>query len=218
MDEAPTKRRRATRGICAVCQGEFGKRAIVAHLEKHLAEQDSVLGEHVPRLHLLVESAFGPEYWLHLDVRADATLKKLDTFLRGIWLECCGHLSQFTDDKGRYGLGMNKIGMSRKIGEALTPGMTFFHEYDFGSTTELKGRVLAVHEGSPAKAPVLLLARNNAPEMLCEVCGKPAELLGMDYEGEYHEICEECTDEEMQEALLPVVNSPRAGVCGYTGP
>jgi len=217
MDEPPTKRRRATCGICAVCQGEFGKRAMTAHLEKHLAEQDSAPGEHVPRLFLLVEGAYGSEYWLYLDVRADATLKKLDTFLRGIWLECCGHLSQFTLSSLGYGLGMQKIGMTRKIGEALTPGMTFLHEYDFGSTTELKGRVLAVHEGSPSKDAVLLLARNNAPEMLCEVCGKPAELLGADYEGEYHEICEECADEEVQEALLPVINSPRAGVCGYTG-
>ena len=190
---------------------------MIAHLEKHLAEQSLAPGDTVPRLHLLVESAFGPEYWLHLDVRADATLKKLDTFLRGIWLECCGHLSQFTDSKGLYGIGMSKIGMTRKIGDALSPGMTFFHEYDFGSTTELKLRVLGAHDGSPAKDPVLLLARNLPPEMLCETCGKPAELLGVDYEGEYRQLCEKCADEDMEEQLLPVVNSPRAGVCGYTG-
>ena len=217
MTEPPKTRRKATRGICAVCKNEFGRRAIIAHLEKHMAEQDRTPGEHVPRLHLLVEGAYGPEYWLHLDVRADATLKKLDTFLRGIWLECCGHLSQFTAGRGLYGLGMSKIGMGRKIGDALSPGMTFFHEYDFGSTTELKLNVLGEHDGSPAKDPVLLLARNLPPEMPCEVCGKPAELLGGDYEGEYRQLCGDCADEEMEEQLLPVVNSPRAGVCGYTG-
>jgi hypothetical protein len=217
MQEPPTKRRRATRGICSVCQGEFGKRAMIAHLEKHHAEQDSVPGERVPRLHLLVEFAYGPEYWLHLDVRADATLKKLDTFLRGIWLECCGHLSQFTLSSLGYGLGMQKIGMTRKIGDALTPGMAFAHEYDFGDTTELKLRVLGAHDGSPAKDPVLLLARNLPPEMPCETCGKPAELMGVDYEGEYRQLCDKCADEEMEEQLLPVINSPRTGVCGYTG-
>ena len=217
MTEEPKTRRRATRGLCAVCGGEFGKRAMIAHLEKHQVEQGSTPGDHVPRLHLLVEGAYGPEYWLHLDVRADATLKKLDTFLRGVWLECCGHLSQFLDGKGLYGIGTSKIGMSRKLGETLTPGMTFFHEYDFGDTTELKLRVLAVHDGSSSKEAVRLLARNLPPELLCEACGKPAELMGVDYEGEYRQRCENCADEEMQEALLPVVNSPRAGVCGYTG-
>ena len=217
MNEEPTKRRKATRGLCALCGGEYGKRAIIGHLEKHQAEQDAAPGEHVPRLHLRVEFAYGPEYWLDLDVRADATLKKLDTFLRGIWLECCGHLSQFTNSKGLYGIGMSKIGMSRKMGETFELGMTFFHEYDFGDTTELKGRVLSEHDGSPAKAPVLLLARNLPPEMLCDLCGQPADLMGVDYEGEYRQRCEACADEEMQEALLPIVNSPRAGVCGYTG-
>jgi len=217
MEEPPTKRRKATRGICSACGGEFGKRAIIAHLEKHRAEQAGAPDETVPRLHLLVEGAYGPEYWLHLDVRADTTLKKLDAFLRGIWLECCGHLSQFLGDRGLYGLGTVKIGMTRKIGEAVSPGMTFFHEYDFGSTTELKLRVLGEADGSPAKDPVLLLARNLPPEMLCEVCGNPADLLGGDYEGEYRQLCEECAAEDLQEQLLPVVNSPRTGVCGYEG-
>ena len=217
MNKEPTKRRKATRGECAVCGGEYGKQAMIAHLEKHQVEQDATPGDHTPRLHLLAEGAYGPQYWLHLDVRADATLKKLDTFLRGLWLECCGHLSQFIDGKGLYGIGTSKIGMSRKFGDVLTPGMTFFHEYDFGDTTELKMRVLGKHDGSPAKDPVLILARNLPPEMLCEVCGQPATLLGQDYGGEFHEICEECADEEQREALLPVVNSPRAGVCGYTG-
>ncbi|MGI4788571.1 MAG: hypothetical protein ACRYFS_06945 [Janthinobacterium lividum] len=217
MDEPPAKRQRATCGICAVCQGEFGKRATIAHLEKHLTASSHAPGDTVPRLHLLVEGAYGPEYWLHLDVRADTPLKKLDTFLRGIWLECCGHLSQFTGGRGLYGIGMSKIGMTRKIGDALTPGMTFSHEYDFGDTTELKLRVLGEHDGSPAKDPVLLLARNLPPEMPCESCGKPADLMGVDYEGEYRQLCEECADEAMEEQLLPVLNSPRAGVCGYTG-
>ena len=210
MVEPPTKRRHATRGLCSVCQGEFGKRAMIAHLEKHLAEQDSASGVRQKRYLLLVQGAHGSEYWLYLDVRVDATLKKLDSFLRGIWLECCGHLSQFT-------LGGRPIGMIQKIGQALTPGVTYSHEYDFGSTTELTLQVLSEHDGDPSPEAVRLLARNLPPEMLCEECGQPAAWLGCDWEGEYRELCEECADEEMQEQLLPVVNSPRAGVCGYEG-
>jgi len=36
-----------------------------------------------------------PEYWIHLEVSALATLADLDSFLRDIWLECCGHPSVF---------------------------------------------------------------------------------------------------------------------------
>jgi hypothetical protein len=49
--------------------------------------------------------------------------------------------------------------------------------------------------------------RNLEPPLIsCEVCGKPAT-----------EVCageHECGEE----MLLPVVNSPRVGMCGYTGP
>ena len=113
--------------------------------------------------------------------------------------------------------------MDVRLGEALGPGRTFLHEYDFGSTTELKLRVLGEREEPlPARTPaVTLLARNQPPEAVCDMCGEPAT-----------QICTECIYEEGgllcaahagnhacgEEMLLPLVNSPRAGVCGYTGP
>lgn len=212
--QEPPKRRRTSRGICALCDAETGKAQMTRHLEKHRAETADAPEPRVTRWHVIVEGAYAPEYWLHLDVQADATLKKLDSFLRRIWLECCGHMSQFT--VGPY--GGQPLGMARKIGPTFTPGLIFHHEYDFGSTTELKIRVLSEHEGDPSKEAVLLLARNTPPAILCEKCGQPAAWLGSDWEeGEYHELCAACCDEEMQEQLLPVVNSPRAGVCGYVG-
>src|SRR5260370_19281758 len=33
---------------------------------------------------------------MHLELPANATLADLDDFLRDTWLECCGHLSEFT--------------------------------------------------------------------------------------------------------------------------
>jgi len=215
MLESP-KRRRTSHGVCAFCHEDIGKAQMTRHLEKHFAGEAGASGVRVTRLHLLVEGAHSPEYWLHLSIRVDATLKKLDTYLRGIWLECCGHLSQFSVGGGYGGA---TLGMTRKIGHALLPGQTVFHEYDFGSTTELKIRVLAEHQGDPAKEAVILLARNTPPEMSCEKCGQPAVWLGEDEEGEYRELCDACAeaDGDVKEWLLPVVNSPRAGVCGYTG-
>src|SRR5260370_31180368 len=46
-------------------------------------------------VHLLVEGRDQPQYWMHLELPAEATLQTLDDFLRRTWLECCGHLSNF---------------------------------------------------------------------------------------------------------------------------
>lgn len=242
--QEPPKRRRTSRGLCALCGAEFGKAQMTRHLEKHHAEQEAAPGVRARRFHLVVEGRHSPEYWLHLDVRADATLKDLDSFLRGIWLECCGHLSAFEIADVRYdvtgqddveeeeeeaddffrGLGLVFGGPPPKsmnfwLSETLTSGTKFTHQYDFGSTTELKLRVVSEHAGASAPAAVLLLARNVAPEFECETCGQPAVWLGADEDGEYRELCRKCAKRaKLDEWLLPIVNSPRAGVCGYEGP
>jgi hypothetical protein len=77
--------------------------------------------------HLRIEEyGFGAAcYWMDLAVPASATLKDLDRFFRKMWLECCGHLSQFRD--GRF-----TVPMSRKLQGVLEPGMKLLHECDEG--------------------------------------------------------------------------------------
>jgi len=53
--------------------------------------------------------------------------------------------------------------MSVRLGKVLSPGMTFQHEYDFGSTTELELSVKGEREGRSTHSAVRLLARNEAP-------------------------------------------------------
>jgi hypothetical protein len=242
MQELP-KRPRTSRGLCALCRLDFGKAQMTRHLEKHHAELAA--GRTVPRFHLLVESKHAPEYWLHLDVRATATLKDLDSYLRGIWLECCGHLSAFEIDGFTYdvtvkdappedveeaeeddffrGVGLMSgrplpKSMSARLSETLVAETKFSHQYDFGSTTELKLRVVSEHLGAPVSTPVLLLARNVAPAIVCEHCGETAIWMGVDEDGEYRELCKKCAKcAKLDEWLLPIVNSPRSGVCGYEG-
>lgn len=242
--QEPPKRRRTSRGLCALCGTEFGKVQMTRHLERHQAGQDTAPGGRVKCLHLVVEGRHSPEYWLHLDAQADAPLRDLDSFLRGIWLECCGHLSAFEINDVRYdvtiddgseeeeedgdaffgGLGLVFGGpppksMSVPLSEALTPGVKFTHQYDFGSTTELKLRVVSAHEGDPGPDAARLLARNVAPEFECEKYSEPAVWLGTDEEGEYRELCKKCAKRaKLDEWMLPIVNSPRTGVCGYEGP
>ena len=242
MQEIP-KRPRTSRGLCALCRLELGKAQMTRHLEKHHAEI-AAAGRTVPRFHLLVESKHAPEYWLHLDVRATATLHDLDSYLRGIWLECCGHLSAFEIDGFTYDVTVKDAlageqedeasdftrrtslmfgrpapkSMSARLSETLVAETKFSHQYDFGSTTELKLRVVSEHPGAPISTPVLLLARNVAPAIVCEHCGEPAVWMGVDEDGEYRELCKKCAKRaKLDEWLLPIVNSPRSGVCGYEG-
>jgi hypothetical protein len=111
--------------------------------------------------------------------------------------------------------------MGALLGRVLKVGQKFEHEYDFGSTTHLKLRVLAERQGiAPGKRkPVTILARNNPPVILCQICGKRATYVASGYysaeeDGYCSKCAKECGDEDM---LLPVVNSPRVGVCGYEG-
>jgi len=150
-----------------------------------------------------------------LKVASNAKLEVLDQFLRDIWLECCGHLSAF-----RY--EGTELAMRRELKDMLRPGMELLHEYDFGTTTELLVKVVGRYEGPMEKnKPVEILSRNEAPEIPCDECGKALAV----------EICTECqwegggwlcqpcaeSHECSEEMFLPVVNSPRTGVCGYTG-
>src|SRR6266700_1128140 len=105
--------------------------------------------------------------------------------------------------------------------KVLKVGQKFTYEYDFGSTTELKLRVLSERDGVVQEEddPVTILARNVPPVILCKVCGKPAtKVVGGYFNVEENAYCNKCARRsEESDMMLPVVNSPRVGVCGYTG-
>jgi hypothetical protein len=212
------------------------------HLTKCLQEHESAepaAGKKAPRrgklFHLVVQGRGAPEYWLHLEVPETAPLYDLDAFLRHIWLECCGHLSQFTIDGVRYSVqpmddafGMawadrEERDMNATAGEVFRPGLTFTHEYDFGSTTELTLKLVGEREGVlKNKDAIRLLARNDPPMIPCGSCGAPAVWIDMERAWDASGwLCAKCAkmdpEDEYDDMMLPVVNSPRTGVCGYTG-
>ena len=112
--------------------------------------------------------------------------------------------------------------MDVTLAEALPPGTAFTYEYDFGSTTELKGRVLAEHEAPTRGRNISLLARNAPPVIVCDECGVTADWVGPvdEQDWEPRALCDACIEAKNYETeyLLPVVNSPRMGVCAYEGP
>jgi hypothetical protein len=111
--------------------------------------------------------------------------------------------------------------MNQKIKEVLYPGIELMHEYDFGSTTRLLIKSVGNYEGVKNDRNIEILARNEKPEILCDECGKfPAVEICTEcsWNGEGW-LCKSCVEnhECSEEMFLPVLNSPRTGVCGYTG-
>ncbi len=223
-------------GQCFLCGQTFSKRGMTRHLKACLsAHPPAGTGKPVRLFHLRVEGAYNPEYWLHLEIPANATLGDLDDFLREIWLECCDHLSAFNINGQTYEMDTGMVdamwkdlfgpmqrpkSMGRRLGTVLSPGLLFFHEYDYGTTTTLLLQVMGERQGLPPEDDVRVLARNYAPLIPCSVCGEPAVYLNtLDWPVEaYCETHAEAHEEYAVEDFLPIVNSPRVGQCGYTGP
>ena len=95
-------------------------------------------------------------YRLELAVQADTTLRQLDEFLRGMWLECCGHLREFTilgtrysnlaphrDDpnaaaiRADYWMEDDEEHMDVALADVMPVDALVSYEYDHGSPTEL---------------------------------------------------------------------------------
>jgi Plasmid pRiA4b ORF-3-like protein len=179
-------------------------------------------------LHLVVEGRDLPMYWIHLEITASTTLTTLDRFLRATWLECCGHLSAFEIGGTRYAIdagmddewGMDQKSMRVRLDKVFSPGQICSYEYDYGTTTELKLKVISERQVAAKGNAIQVLARNTPPEILCEVCGKPAtEICSQCIFDDKGWLCDDCAEEHEcgEEMLLPVVNSPRVGMCAYTG-
>lgn len=219
-------------GICALCGKRTSKAAMTRHLEKCAADHEPSRGRSVRLFHLRAEDAYSPIFWLDLEMNSSATLVDLDAFLREIWLECCGHLSAFDIEGVTYTVPYGEPSlmgdfhdrtMDVKLEEVLTTGTRFHHTYDFGTSTELKLRVVSEREGRiGGPVPLRILSRNEDPVWTCALCDQPATQICTYcmYEQENPFYCEAHAEDHdcEEEMLLPVVNSPRMGTCGYTGP
>ena len=113
--------------------------------------------------------------------------------------------------------------MTTPLNWAFHVGKTLGYEYDFGSTTELKIKAVGERTREKTGDTIVLLARNTAPKIPCGECDAVAKSIcpycSYDASGW---LCKKCMKKHERECeggdmALPVVNSPRAGVCGYVG-
>jgi hypothetical protein len=221
---------RQSKGTCAYCEAVLAKGGMPRHLTAcskrqaaiEAAEKREKAGQEA-LYHLRTQDKWGGGFWLDLEVRGSASLEALDGYLRAIWLECCGHMSQFSVGGWRGG----DISMSRKISQVFTPGLELTHTYDFGtsSLTLIKMAGANVRQGKPTtRHPIALMARNLMPESSCIECSQPAAWLCMECLAEddtYGTLCDTHAKTHPHVdygAPIPLVNSPRLGMCGYTGP
>ena len=209
-------------GNCNFCKDTFSNISIGRHLqscEKRIKAHNS---EKKSGKRYLLKAGAGP-FWVYFEVDTQNTLEKVDDFLRNLWLDCCGHLSAFKIDEQTYSYDQQEEfgdkSMRFPLHKVISPGQTFSHEYDFGTTTYLTLKCISEREGETKK--INILARNNLPHFPCHTCKKtPARDICSQCLWESKSMfCAHCAkkhkcDEEM---FLPVVNSPRMGMCGYTG-
>jgi len=202
-------------GKCLFCGETSAQADINKHLSTHLKEK-AQSGQAGKSFLVKVEPdrRYGMPHFLSLWIDGTTTMTKVDELLRDIWLECCGHMSEFEG-----------VEMTTKAEKAFKKGKKLNYQYDFGSTTML---TLTVVEEYPVKADkkIVLLTRNEPVDLMCNTCKKvPASQICTVCMYEEHAVyCDTCAKKHAKKcedfddyASLPIVNSPRMGVCGYTG-
>jgi hypothetical protein len=224
--------KRSFKGTCALCGASVDKRRSAVHCGTCAGAHDVDATRSAHLVTLRIAAVGASEYWLDAEADAGAALSKLDAFLRDIWVDCCGHLSMFSVPPFRYtsspsglsglrGRSNTERSMRTKVGEVFgRTGEKGTYDYDFGSTTRLAIERSGTREGRIGKQAVRLLVQNDPLPWTCSVCSQPATLVCCAHEAESspfvcaaHENAHPCPDA----MFLPVVNSPRMGVCGYTG-
>jgi hypothetical protein len=220
-------REKQTKGRCSYCEQEITKNGVTKHLAScsqrldAVAKADSKKGGTEKLYHLRIQADGQNQFWLDLEMRGSVTLKNLDDYLRCIWLECCGHMSKFSVG----GWSGNEISKKRKALEIFDPGTELTHIYDFGTSSETLIKVVGVREGTPTSSrPIVLMVRNLMPEYECIECKHPATILCMECvieEDVWGTLCNEHATTHSHNNYgepVPLVNSPRLGLCGYEGP
>ena len=220
-------KRKQSKGSCTYCALEMSRTGMTKHLsacpqrQQLITQTDLKKNPDIPLYHLVVKDAWQGDFWLHLEIRGTATLDDLDHYLRAIWLECCGHLSQFSVGGWRG----REISMNQSIKAVFQSGVELTHIYDFGTSSETLIRVAEKRQGKPTTPyPIALMARNTMPEVKCIECERVATWFCNECfiaDDVWGTLCDEHAKTHPHDDYgepIALVNSPRLGMCGYEGP
>lgn len=201
---------------CNICHKSFANSGIQRHVSSCSKKYVENAGRKKSSYLLKISDKYMEDYFLHVLVSEDAQLKHLDTFLRDIWLECCGHMSGFRQ-------GRDELEMDDYV-ECLSHTKKTEYTYDYGSSTNLIIEFKKEFQGSQEQL-IKLVARNATIKAECHRCEKKdAKYICTEcmYGGDEVIFCEDCVKKhtekyhEGEEYMIShFVNSPRTGVCGY---
>ncbi len=204
-------------GKCIFCKGVYAQNEMNKHLTGHLTKMAKEDTDKKSEIYCHIEVEAG-EMFLHLLVKGNRAMKSIDQYLRNIWLECCGHLSDF-------GHKNYEVSMKERVEDVFQPRVKLFHDYDYGTTTRVFLRARK-HYLLNLPEDIILLSRNEPLKLMCANCKKkPAvNICTVCWWDDYALYCEDCSEKHAETcedfadyAEMPVVNSPRMGECGYTG-
>lgn len=190
-------------GKCYFCNKQITNRSAKRHIltcenRKNIVEKSVKKAKNTKEQFILkIVDKYNPStYYIYIDIDVNLTLRVLDTFLRDVWMECCGHLSKFNIDGITYAcdgaLEETFYGEEESfdvlLKEVLYSNSKIKYSYDFESTSEVVIEVVDKIETAENSSSIEILARNN-----------------------------EVKDDEEYEGYEGYTNSPRDGVCGYVG-
>ena len=222
----------AVDGRCAACSEITTAKGMRAHILGHFAgkpDKSACL--------VRVTNAGAITHWIYVRVGKKAKLNDLDGLLRSTWVECCGHLSSFGAGDVSYDYETDNMlgdGESKSMNvnaiKALARHNSLSYEYDFGTTTDLVVKLVGACSGAGMRGNVELAARNVDISYDCSGCGKKGAATQICTSCVWADreclLCDKCVDKHEhgededpvdETSFLPVVNSPRMGMCGYTG-
>jgi hypothetical protein len=117
--------------------------------------------------------------------------------------------------------------MRIKLNKLLQTDMSFVYIYDYGSSTELTIRMISFLPSTimkKGKKLIKIAARNNEIQFKCIKCEKEkaTEICAVclcEAGRIQSSFCKKCIKQHKcgEEMALPITNSPRSGICGYTG-
>lgn len=199
-----------SKGKCRICEKEYKRSGFNRHLSSHLKK---VTSKGIKFYHVYIDAN---PFFLHLLMPHNTKFEDIDYLLRRMWLECCGHLSDFMIDR-------DTIPMNHKVGNYFYKGFKCEYVYDWGSSTYLDLSVINEYKLTlkDKSQDIQVLARNEALVFKCRKCKKDADFIHINemYENPEPFYCESCADKSGDEEyyFLSTCNSPRMGVCAYDG-
>lgn len=119
----------------------------------------------------------------------------------------------------------SELDMENEIQQVFRPDVEVLHTYDYGTSSKTLIRCISIRTGFATTAnPIVLMGRNRMPEGKCIKCEAQAAFYCPECAYDSFEDGFLCSkhgkrhSHEGEESAIPMVNSPRIGMCGYTGP